>query len=283
MIADVERVLVQGSRMKFDSKIIAFQIVKGGTGKTTVAREFAIRANFYGAKVLCIDLDQQGNLSSAFGVDANRVPIMVDILAEGYAYQDAITKVSPGLDLLASRIENALLDDVIRLKKQKLDEVYRTPFASLKENYDLIVIDCPPNLGQSVAAVTLASDLVISPVVPENFAIAGLEVTRKALLELQDNYATEIDFKITLNKYDARTKLSQNALRLLSNHEIYRHNLLGYVRASQEFPNAVARGGSIFDTTKSTAAKEDIDQLTQALLTGKAQVAKEPSLELDLA
>jgi len=248
-------------------KAIAFQIVKGGTGKTSIASAFAVRANLYGLKVLCIDLDQQGNLSHTFEVDAESLPVMVDILAEDYAFTDAITNIYPGLDLIASRIENALIDDVIKLKGLPLDQVYRTPFAKLKQDYDLIVIDCPPNLGQSVAAVTLAVDMVVSPVVPENFALSGLKITYNTIRELEEAYSTNIPFGIVLNKHDARTILSQDALQTLINHHNYRSNMLQtYVRTSQEFPNAIANGQTIFDSVKPSIAKSDIDHLTREIL-----------------
>ena len=248
-------------------KAIAFQIVKGGTGKTSLACAFAIRANLYGLKVLCIDLDQQGNLTHTFSVDADNLPVMIDILAEGYSYQESITRVYPGLDLLSSRIENALIDDVIKLKKMPLDTVYKIPIQKLKQKYDLIVIDCPPNLGQSVAAVTLAVDLVVAPVVPENFALSGLKVTCNTVKEIESNYNTKIPIGIILNKYDARTILSQEALQTLANHKSYQGNLLKtYVHVSQEFPNAIYKGQTIYDTVKPTTAKKDIDDLTKELL-----------------
>lgn len=254
-------------RLETKPKAISFQIVKGGTGKTSLACAVAVRANLYGLRVLCIDLDQQGNLTNSFGVDAETLPVMVDILAEGYPYEEAITRVYPGMDILASRIENALLDDVIKLKGLSLDQVYRGPIAQLKQKYDLIVIDCPPNLGQSVAAVTLAVDTVVAPVVPENYALSGLRATKNAIQELQENYHTKIALGITVNKYDSRAVLSQEALEILTGHSDYKNDLLNaYVHAAAEFPNAVARGESIFDTVKPNQAKRDIDKLTRELL-----------------
>jgi chromosome partitioning protein len=248
-------------------KVVAFQIVKGGTGKTSLASAFAVRANLYGLKVLCIDLDQQGNLTHTFNINAENYPVMIDILAEGYTYEQAITKVYPGLYLLSSRIENALIDDVIKLRKLPLEIVYKDYFNDLKKQYDLIVVDCPPNLGQSVAAVTLAVDMVVSPVVPENFALSGLKITCNAIKELEHNYNTSIAFKILVNKYDARTILSQDALHMLSKHPVYSPHLLQtYIRTSQEFPNAIAKNKTIFDQIKPTIAKLDVDSLTRELL-----------------
>lgn len=246
-------------RLHLAPRAIAFQIVKGGTGKTSLACAVAVRANLYGLKVLCIDLDQQGNLTNSFGVDAEKLPVMIDILAEGYTYEEAITRVAPGLDVLGSRIENALLDDVIKIKNLPLDQVYREPLNKLKQKYDLIVIDCPPNLGQSVSAVTLAVDTVVAPVVPENYALSGLRATQNAIKELQEAYATEINLAITINKYDPRALLSEEAADLLA-------SIDSHVHASAEFSNAIARGESIFDVIKPNQAKRDIDKLTRELL-----------------
>lgn len=245
-------------RLSPKPKAVSFQIVKGGTGKTSLACAVAVRANLYGLRVLCIDLDQQGNLTNSFGVDAESLPVMVDILAEGYSYDEAITRVYPGMDVLASRIENALLDDVIKLKRLKLDQVYKAPFAELKQKYDLIVIDCPPNLGQSVAAITLAVDQVIAPVIPESYALSGLKSTRNAIKELEENYKTRIALGVTVNKHDPRALLSIEAKQML----------LGYptVHNSMEFPDAIARGESIYDTLKPSQVKRDVDLLTRAIL-----------------
>lgn len=246
-------------RLKLQSQAISFQIVKGGTGKTSLACSVAVKASLYGLKVLAIDLDQQGNLTSSFGVDAESLPVMVDILAEDYSYEDAITSVFPGLDLLASRIENALIDDVIKLKNLKLDEVYKKPLEKLKEKYDLIVIDCPPNLGQSVAAITLAVDKVVAPVVLENYAMSGLKATKEAIRELQEAYGQYISLFTVINKYNPKNFISAEARLLLAGTKIRIHE-------SQDFPKAIAQGQSIFDNVKNTVAKKDIDKLTRELL-----------------
>lgn len=266
-------------KLEKEPTAIAFQIVKGGTGKTSLASAFAIRASLYGLQVLCIDLDQQGNLTQTFHIDAENLPVMVDILAEGYSYESAITRVYPGLDLLSSRLENALIDDVIKLKQLSLEDVYGKPIVELKKYYDVIVIDCPPNLGQSVASVTLGVDQIIAPVVPENFALAGLKATSTTIEELKETYDTKVKFGIVLNKYDGRTLLSQDALQKLCKHHIYQAHLLKtHVRNSQEFPNVIAHGHSLYDTVKPTIAKTDIDNLTREVLgIGKVMIKQKSS------
>lgn len=268
-------------KLNFKKKTIAIQIVKGGTGKTSIVHALAIRANLYGARVLCIDLDQQGNLSQAFKINPEDKPVMVDVLRENLDIRNAIIPISNGLDVIASRIENAVLDNIIVIDRHPLDRVYKDRIDSIKKNYDLILIDCPPALGQSVAAATLASDIVISPVTPEKFCLSGLKITSQELNNIERNYHKEIPMKIALNKFDSRTSLSHEVLSTLIKHPAYGEKLYkSYIRISQEFPNVIANGTSIFDTLKTNSAKEDIDLLTREILEIK-QLSRE-QIEISL-
>jgi chromosome partitioning protein len=254
-------------RISFKQKVIAFQIVKGGTGKTSLVHSIALRANLYGAKVLCIDFDQQGNLTQAFKINPEEMPAMIDVIREGMEIEDAIVNIADGLDLIPSRIENAVLDNAIILGKHSLPHVYKKLIDPLKSKYDLIIIDCPPALGQSVAAIALAVDEVVSPVTPEKFCLSGLKISTQELNSLESNSNHQIVMRIVVNKFDSRTSLSHEVLSTLIKHPIYGEKLYKtYVRTNQEFPNAIARGQSIFDTLKITTAKEDIDLLTRELL-----------------
>lgn len=253
----------------FMSRVIAFHIVKGGTGKTSLVYECAVRASLYGARVLCVDMDQQGNLTQAFHADRDvqELPVMIDVLADNVPLEDCIISVAPGIDLLPSRFENAMLDEIIRNKGIAIEKVYREPFQALKKHYDLIVIDCPPSLGLSVAAAALSADFLVAPVTPEKFALSGLELAYQSIEELRAIYHIPVRFGVVLNKVESRTTLSQLTLKFLLKHSKFAELLLKRsVRFSQEFPNAIANHGSIFDAIRVTAAKEDINKLTQELL-----------------
>jgi len=253
--------------LNFNPKILAFQIVKGGTGKTTIAHSVAIRANLYGARVLCIDLDQQGNLTQALNIRADSLPIAVDVLKEKIPFENTIVNVLDGIDLIPSRIENAILDNILMLERYSLDRVFSEPFSKFKDKYDLIIIDCPPALSQTVTAASLASDLIVAPVIPEEFSLAGLDVTAKELRTIEENFRKKILFKLVVNRFDSRTSLSHDVLSKLIKSNLYSDLLFStYVRTSQEFPNAIAQGLSIFDTLKPSSAKEDIDLLTREIL-----------------
>lgn len=253
--------------INFSPKVIAFQIVKGGTGKTSLAYSVGVRANLYGARVLFIDLDQQANLTQALGISAEEVPVMIDIIKEGRDIREAIVSLNDGLDLIPSRIENAILDNTLMLQREPLDRVFKDRIRPLLNQYDLIIIDCPPALGQSVAAATLSSDMIIAPVTPEEFALSGLKISTEEISDIESKYNKKIELKLVLNKFDTRTSLSHEVLSQLIKHDTLSKKLFKtYVRLSQDFPNSVSVGQSVFDTLKVTSAKEDIDQLTREIL-----------------
>lgn len=240
--------------------VISSQIVKGGTGKTTLLFSLAIALNLYGLNVLCIDLDQQANLSKFMGVLSKDTPVMIDIIQEDINLNDCIKNVSPGLDLIPSRIENAMLDNVLMLNSFALDHVYKDKIDEVKKNYDFVLIDCPPSLGQSVTAAALASDCIITPVNPEKFATDGLNIVIDEVKNINKKFRSKLNVKIILNKFDVRTNLSHLILTDLIKNEPYSSLLFPmYIRLSQEFPNSTAKGQSIFDGIKNNTAKEDID------------------------
>ncbi|MBL4705232.1 MAG: ParA family protein [Flavobacteriales bacterium] len=270
------------SKKIFDLKtkpvVIATQIVKGGTGKSSITMNLAIRANLYGLKVLCIDLDQQANLTELFGFDAvEDHPIMLDVIeSDGkIKIENNLIEITQGLHLFPSRLDNAALDDTILLKGLGIDRVYKELIAPLKSYYDVIFIDCPPALGRSVTAAAYASDKIIAPVAPDRLCLTGLRLLHETLEEIKESkYGREIPYEIVYNKFDSRTSLSKEVLSTLLTHPIYKDKMnLNYIRQSQEFPNSAAIRTSVFDTFKSTAAKEDIDLLLQNLL----DINKKPS------
>ena len=252
---------------KLKKSIISFQIVKGGTGKTSIAHSFAIRSSLYGAKVLCIDLDQQGNLSQAFGVNCNDTPVMVDIINDNNLINNAIINIAPGIDILPSRIENAVLDNHLMLNKHPLDRVYKSIINQLMSAYDLVIIDCPPALGQSVTAATLASDIIIFPLTPEQFSLSGLEVSYREIKTINERFNSSCNLKILLNKFDIRTALSSEVLAKIMNHNIFKQLMCNtFIRSCQDFPNMLYAETNIFSNTKSSAAKDDIDLFTKEIL-----------------
>lgn len=248
-------------------QVITFQIVKGGTGKTSLCLGLGVRASLYGVRTLLIDLDQQGNLTKACRIKAHDKPVMIELINQDMGIEEGIVTVYEGLDLLPSRIENALLDSNLMLKRLPLDKIYKEMIEPLKEKYDLILIDCPPALGSSVTAASLASDKIISPVTPSEFSLEGLEITSKEIGNIEKHYKIKIPVCPILNEFDPRTSLSHDTMRFLVSHPRYSNNLIRTaIRRTQEFENVLTKGASIFDSLIQTSAKEDIDLLTREIL-----------------
>lgn len=263
-------------KINFKKKVFSFQIVKGGVGKTSLSHAFAVRASLYGAKVLCIDLDQQGNLTRAFNVNADEVPVMIDMLSQNLPASDCIINVGEGIDLFASRIENATLDNFIMLNKYPLDRLYKQVIGSVKDKYDVIIFDCPPALGQSVTAATLASDLVVATVTPEQFSLNALQITSKELKTLNKTFDKNVELKVVLNKFDNRNALSSEVLTNILNDENVKGTLCNsFIRICQEFPNTIYAHTNIFNSLKNNSAKEDIDLFTRELLEIDSSSVKE--------
>ena len=251
--------------------IIATQIVKGGTGKSTITMAIATRANLYGLKVLCIDLDQQANLSILFGVsDVENYHVMYDVVkSKGkLKIENNLIEISTGLHLFPSKLENAALDDTILIQGLGIDRVYKDIITPLKDYYDLILIDCPPALGRSVAAAAHAADKIISPVTPDKLCLTGLKLLHNLLEEIKESkYGKKIPYEIVYNRFDGRTTLSKEVLSSLLTNDIYKGKLNpNYIRQCQEFSNSAAKKTSIYDSLITSSAQEDIDALTKNLL-----------------
>lgn len=259
--------------LNFDPQIMSFQIVKGGTGKTSLCLAVGVRACLYGARTLLVDLDQQGNLTKACRIASHDKPIMIELLNQKIPIEEGIISVFEGLDILPSRIENALLDSNLMLKRFPLDRVYKDMLLPLKKTYDLILIDCPPALGSSVTAIALTSDKIICPVTPSEFSLEGLEITKNEIKNIENNFKVSIPISPVLNEFDARTALSHETMRfLLANYD--RNLIRSVVRKSQEFENVLTKGVSIFDSLQNTTGKEDVDLLTREL-TGIGLIASQ--------
>ncbi|MCW8400548.1 ParA family protein [Legionella sp. PATHC038] len=260
--------------LNFLSQVLCFQIVKGGTGKTSMCLAIGVRASLYGARTLLIDLDQQGNLTKACRIDAHDNPIMIELINQDIPIEEGILPVYDGLDILPSRIENALLDSNLMLKRLPLDRIYKDMIAPLKNKYDLILIDCPPALGSSVTAAALASDRIIAPVTPSEFSLEGLEITKQEIKNIEKNFHTSLLLSPLLNEFDVRTSLSHETMRfLMTNYE--KGLIRSVIRKSQEFENVLTKGESIYDSLNNSPAKEDIDLLTREILNIGSLVNKE--------
>ena len=190
-------------------RIIAIANQKGGVGKTTTSVNLSACLAYLGKKVLLVDIDPQGNASSGVGVSKGEIDQCIyDVLIDDVSVLDTIleTKVEnlhivpATISLAGAEIELvSTISREVRLKKA-LQEV--------KDQYEYIIIDCPPSLGLLTINSLTASDAIIIPVQCEFYALEGLSqlLSTVRLVQKHLNKHLEID-GVLLTMFDARTNL----------------------------------------------------------------------------
>lgn len=253
--------------IKFEKQVIVCQIVKGGVGKTTTIDYIANCANAYGARVLKIDIDPQGNLTDLNGIDADEYPAIVDLVKEKIPVKDAIAKVCDGIDIIPSRIENVVLDGELIGKRLNVNTFFSDLLEPVIDDYDFIFIDCPPTIGHAVTAASLFSTLLIAPLNPEKFSAKGLTILKDEIDNLNKSFKTDINYKVFLNKFSNKTILSEKTIMsLINDPELEGRVVETVIPMSQEIPNLSHNGQGAFSHLKKSQVRSDFDQLTREIL-----------------
>lgn len=191
-------------------RIIAIANQKGGVGKTTTAINLSASLASLGKKVLAIDMDPQGNMSSGLGVDKNEVEktvynlIIGNIGIEECIYEEVIENLDvlpSNIDLSAAEIELIGVDNKEYILRDEVNKV--------KEKYDFIIIDCPPALSMLTINAMTTSDSVLVPIQCEYYALEGLSQLIHTIELVQERLNPELEIEgVVFTMYDARTNLS---------------------------------------------------------------------------
>ncbi len=195
------------------AKCIVFVNQKGGVGKTTSAINIGAYIALAGKKVLLVDFDSQGNMSSGVGVSKDK-PTVYELIADMVKPKEAV-KHTPvrNLDAISASID--LSGAAIELVDQENREFFlKNALAPLNDEYDFILIDCPPSLGILTLNGLAAADSVLVPMQCEYFALEGITL----LLQTVERVQKEINPSLTIGgifftMYDARTRLAQDVVK----------------------------------------------------------------------
>ena len=192
------------------ARIIAIANQKGGVGKTTTAINLSACLAEKGKKVLAIDIDPQGNTSSGLGIDKNAVEnsIYQMIIGDCELSECKITTPIENLDLLPSNV-NLAGAEIELIGVEGREYILKKQVDKIRDQYDFIVIDCPPSLNSLTVNAMTTADTVLVPIQCEFYALEGLTQLMHTinLVKQRLNPLLEIE-GVVFTMFDARTNLS---------------------------------------------------------------------------
>jgi len=196
------------------TKVFAITNQKGGVGKTTTAINLSASMALRKKKILLIDIDPQGNTSSGIGLDRSKVNRCIyDVLINQVPIKEIIMQTQvKKLDILPSTIQLAgaeieLVNYISRENKLK------HAIKSIKNDYEYIIIDCPPSLGLLTLNSLTAADSVIIPIQCEYYALEGIGQLINTINLVRENLNSSLEIEgILLTMYDSRTNLSRDVI-----------------------------------------------------------------------
>ena len=191
-------------------RVIAVANQKGGVGKTTTAINLSSSLVELGKSVLTIDMDPQGNTTSGLGIDKNEVDATVYelILDEASVDEAVTTSIMEGLDVIASNI-NLSGAEVELISIENKEFLLKEKIDTIKDNYDFVIIDCPPSLNLLTINAMTTADSILVPIQCEYYALEGLSQLIHTIDLIKDrlNPGSEIE-GVVFTMYDSRTNLS---------------------------------------------------------------------------
>ena len=190
-------------------KIISITNQKGGVGKTTTCVNLAAFIALTGRKVLIIDMDPQGNASSAVGMEVkDDTNTIYEVLIGECLAKDAIyPSVMKNLDVIPSTVDLSGAEvELVHLNNR--EHVLKNALASIKDGYDYIFIDCPPSLSLLTVNALSATDSIIIPIQCEYFALVGLGQLMNTVKLIKKHLNPNIEIEgVLLTMKDARSNL----------------------------------------------------------------------------
>ena len=191
-------------------RIIAIANQKGGVGKPTTAINLSACLADKGKKVLAVDMDPQGNMTSGLGLDKESIEKTVyDMIIGESDIEEVLQKEAmENLDVLPTNIDLSAAEiELIDVENKEF--IVRNSIQKIRDNYDFVIIDCPPSLSMLTINAMTTADSVLVPIQCEYYALEGLSQLIHTVELVKDRLNPDLEIEgVVFTMYDARTNLS---------------------------------------------------------------------------
>ena len=247
------------------SVIITVSNQKGGVGKTTTTAALAAGISKKGYKVLCVDLDPQGNLGFCLGAEPESEYTILDVMKGKRSLQEAVCSAED-CDLIPSDItlRNNSMDEVVENREFILGRALRP----VMDVYDYILIDTPPALNLLTANAYAVSDFLIIPMVSDILSLVGLSQLRETVDSVRNSFNPKLKvLGILLTKYNRRTILSKDVNEMAEQlaEQMGTKVFDVKIRPGVAIAEAPAHGENIFDYNARSGAVKDYKDLIEEI------------------
>ena len=249
-------------------RVIAFANQKGGVAKTTTTLNLGVAFAEKGLRVLLVDLDPQGNLTMSQGMNPDAIErSMFDVLVHRVPITEVIHHTE--VDLAVSSIDLAGAELALSSMIGR-ERALEKALASVKDNYNYVLIDTPPSLGLLTINALVASNGVIVPVQCEYLSLRGLVQLENTLSMIRENLNPEVGIEgILPTMYDKRTLHSREAVEILQ--ENFGNLVFGTrIRKTIRYAEAPVKGTSVLKYDPTGSAAEAYRTLAKEVLNGAA-------------
>jgi chromosome partitioning protein len=253
-----------------NKKIKVFANLKGGVGKSTIAAQFAMRVSAQGLKTLVIDLDPQAHATKILHFEDHEIMDLQTfrdvITGDGNsAIQDVIVPITPLLHLIPSNLSLSVLEMELFPKANREQKIIK-PIKSLRDQYDVIIIDTNPSPSTVNISAILAADELCIVTETDQLSTQGLSSIFQVLRQIEDDFEYAPSARIIANKFDVRESMAQKAIGFLRGNfgDILVKTVVGKnidIKESQSYHY------SVWQYKRSSPGSEDIIALTNDLLT----------------